>query len=163
MQDRFLDSKNHAELWKQIFNQMRAAGCQVYINQVINKYMNLKKRWKEALDAEGKTGAGRVAFKFKAEFDEVYGTKASTRPKCVVDSRKPLKETLDNEQGCTGKEEGEGQGTSTGKGKGKGKRHQEGYAEMQESLNKFHQDKMARMDRLLDLYERDIKSRNEDK
>ncbi|XP_070177468.1 uncharacterized protein [Littorina saxatilis] len=188
-QDKFLDSKNHILLWGDIVKQLRAAGCIVTTLQVINKYTNMKKKWKEALDAESKTGAGRVSFKYKFEFDQVYGTKASTRPKVVVDCRKPLQPRAvgnpevgegagkdDEGQGAGKDDKGqgagkddEGQGASKddkGRGKGKGKRRsdqlQDQYMDIQGNMKSFHQDKMTRMDRLLDLYEKDIESRNKD-
>lgn len=75
----FLKSKNHSTLWKDITAQLKdTLYCIVTPNQAMNKYYSLKKRWKEVVDAP--TGTERKYFRQKEQFDEIYGTRESTKP-----------------------------------------------------------------------------------
>lgn len=81
----FLKSKNHTALWKEISAQLNETlQCTVTLNQAMNKYYSLKKRWKELIDAP--TGTERTYFRQKEQFDEMYGTRESTKPTITLDT-----------------------------------------------------------------------------
>lgn len=88
----FLKSKNHTALWKEISAQLNETlQCTVTLNQAMNKYYSLKKRWKELIDAP--TGTERTYFRQKEQFDEMYGTRESTKPTITLDTlEKKLKD-----------------------------------------------------------------------
>ena len=82
--------------------------------QAKDKYNALKKRWKDVIDAEGRTGENRRIFKYRDQFEAVYGFKASTRPKAVCDNRNVVKQMVDDGT------EGGGQGQDVAEDGGEG-------------------------------------------
>jgi hypothetical protein len=50
------------------------------------KYNALKKKWKEVIDSP--YGSETKPFTHKDEFDQLYGTKASTKPQYTIDTDK---------------------------------------------------------------------------
>lgn len=83
--DKFVKCKNHTALWKDSSAHLKETlQCNVSPNQAMNKYYSMKKRWKEIIDAP--TGTERKYFRQKEQFDEMYGTKESTRPTVLVDT-----------------------------------------------------------------------------
>ncbi|XP_062574937.1 uncharacterized protein LOC134236815 [Saccostrea cucullata] len=90
--DKFLQSKNHTALWKDISAQLNETlKCNVSPNQAMNKYYSMKKWWKEIIDAP--TGTERKYFRQKDQFDEMYGTKESTKTTVMVDTLEKKSET----------------------------------------------------------------------
>ena len=51
MEDKFQGTKSHETLWLQIQKKLADKGMKVYVNQIINKWKKLKKRYKEAVDS----------------------------------------------------------------------------------------------------------------
>lgn len=160
----FLKTKNHASIWKEITRQLNIElGCHINTQQATNKYNNLKKRWKEVIDS--KSGSQTKYFRQRDAFDEAYGTRASTKPSFLIDSGskkicladKPNAGTSDNVMPTI-------KVADVVKTKNTPKKRsselieliKEQEADFKARIEHFHQDKMARMDRLLDLYERDI-------
>jgi len=166
--DDFLKNKNHTKLWEDICKELKFA---VTPQQAFYKYASLKKKWKELIDAP--SGTETRYFRHKTSFDNMYGTKASTRPTSSIDTDKTHDETdkTQDEPDKTQEEESEtiqGQNDSTrkkkiGKKETKNKRKldvidsmKEQYGDFTQRMEKMHQDKMRRQDRLLDLYEREL-------
>ena len=154
--DMFLKSKNHTALWKEISNQLNEIlQCCVSPTQAMNKYYSLKKKWKEVIDAG--TGSDRKYFRQKDQFDELYGCKESTKPSVVMDTLVNAAERTENKQ----KRVNEIKKKSL-------KRKSDSILEVLEKHNKemvdkmdsMHQEKMQKFDRLLNLYETELKSRS---
>ncbi|XP_076081362.1 uncharacterized protein LOC143052257 [Mytilus galloprovincialis] len=102
--DAFGKTRNHNTLWKDIANEINSTfKCNITATQVMNKYFNLKKRWKEVLDGERGSGSEAKYFRLKEYFDQQYGTKASSRPVYLLDTiadkdkNKNAKETNETE------------------------------------------------------------------
>ena len=110
-------------------------------------------------------------FRQKEAFDQMYGTKASTKPACILDSggKKTANPQTDQSKQATQTNLGEKEKekpdlTCQKKGKGK-KRKSTDIIEVLEKQNtefttkmeEFHRDKMARFDQLLDLYSQEVK------
>jgi hypothetical protein len=84
-QDLFSKTRNHNRLWHNIAQELcKTFQTKISGIQALNKYNNLKKRWKEIVDAG--TGTERKDFRLSEEFDLVFGTKPSTRPFATLDS-----------------------------------------------------------------------------
>ena len=62
-------------------NQIR-----VTLSQIHNEWKNLKKRYKEVVDLNAKTGNERNQWKHLDHFNSVYGNKASTQVQSYFDS-----------------------------------------------------------------------------
>ena len=54
------------------------------------------------IDAEGRTDKNRRNFKYREQFDTVYGTKARTRPKAVCDNRNVATQGMGDDSGKGG-------------------------------------------------------------
>lgn len=55
-----------------------------------------EKKWKEVIDSP--SGSETKHFNHKEEFDQFYGTKASTKPKHTIDSDKTLDQVEQDEE-----------------------------------------------------------------
>jgi hypothetical protein len=95
--DQFTQTKNHSLLWKAIAEEInKTLNCNITSTQAMNKYFSLKKKWKEVVDAG--TGTEAKFFRQKNDFDQLYGTKASTKPQFLLDSTKSPVEYRDIEK-----------------------------------------------------------------
>lgn len=136
--------------------------------QALNKYNNLKKRWKEIIDSG--TGTERKYFRLKEEFDLMYGTKQSSKPSFIMDSitGSTCNSSESNECPFSDKTKTTSTNSKSPKKKAqkcakKRKQAQEildhldaKEKEFSEKIEKFHAEKMQRMDRFLDLFEKCI-------
>lgn len=86
MDDAFYKNKNHETLWQTIFENMNSAGIKVTKQQSLNKWRNLKRKYKETIDLNKKTGNEKHGFKYQSEFDNLFGHKASTKATVSFDS-----------------------------------------------------------------------------
>jgi len=86
MEYKFVGVKSHETLWKEIHKKMEKQGVQISVVQIINKWKNMKKRYKEVIDANSKTGNNAVSWKHYDLFNELYGNKASTKLQASYDS-----------------------------------------------------------------------------
>ena len=162
--DDFYQTKNHQELWSEIGNKLKNLGCEVTPQQAMNKYNSLKKKWKEIIDSP--TGTEARYFRHKTSFDNIYGHRASTRPTSTIDTL--AKESVkESESGCAIKTKAP---ANSGKGKAIVKKTDkrksdalevlnEQYRDFKEEIKSQHTEKMSRLDRLLDLYEKEIESK----
>lgn len=80
MDDAFYKNKNHETLWQKIFKNMNSVGIKVTKQEIMNKWRNLKRKYKETIDLNKKTGNE------KHEFDNLFGHKASTKATVSFDS-----------------------------------------------------------------------------
>lgn len=144
--------KNHSALWDRLAHEINEIlNTCITGTQAFNKYNSLKRRWKEVIDSENKTGSEPKTFRQRVAFDMHYGTKSSTRPKFTMDSsRKEVEQ----------EEEIPNQSKKSSKSK---KRKSEilgvmetNHNDLNETMKCFHNEKMQRYDRLLDLYEREL-------
>lgn len=128
--------------------------CIVTPNQAMNKYYSLKKRWKKRVDAP--TGTERKYFRQKEQFDELYGTRESTKSTITLDTlgKNPERQWT--------KQSSKQPSRNTGTAKRRSdmlevlKRHN---TEFNDKMEQIDTDKMARLDRLLNLYEREIEAK----
>ena len=87
MDNLFKRSRNHVVLWNQVSEKLlETLNCRVTYQQCMYKYNALKKKWKEVIDFP--SGSETNHFTHKDEFDQWYGTKASTKPQCTIDTDK---------------------------------------------------------------------------
>ncbi|XP_076109600.1 uncharacterized protein LOC143078638 [Mytilus galloprovincialis] len=165
--DAFGKTRNHNTLWKDIANEINSTlKCNISGTQAMNKYFNLKKRWKEVLDSAGARGSGSEAkyFRLNESFDQQYGTKASSRPAYLLDTiadkdkNKNAKETNETENPASKVTTGQGED-----GKGKKRKStdvvcllEKQNTDFMNKMEEFHKDKMNRFDKLLDLYKKDL-------
>ncbi|CAG2199016.1 unnamed protein product [Mytilus edulis] len=163
--DAFGKTRNHNTLWKDIANEINSTfKCNITATQVMNKYFNLKKRWKEVLDGARGSGSEAKYFRLKEDFDQQYGTKASSRPAYLLDTiadkdkNKNAKETNETENPASKVTKGQGED-----GKGKKRKStdvvcllEKQNTDFMNKMEEFHKDKMNRFDKLLDLYKKDL-------
>ncbi|XP_062575314.1 uncharacterized protein LOC134237229 isoform X2 [Saccostrea cucullata] len=170
-QDLFLKTRNHGILWQEIANQLSTVfKNKISCTQALNKYNNLKKRWKEIIDAG--TGTERKDFRLKEEFDLVFGTKPSAKPCTTLDSSTSSPITSDDP---SPEESPSKSARSSRKIHPKRVKNLPQKRKLQTSkvledlsnsekefnskIEKFHNEKMARMDRFLDLFERSLEKK----
>lgn len=150
--DDFRKSKNHTCLWKEVAKEVGT----VTATQAMHKYNNLKKRWKEVIDSG--TGTEAKYFRHREAFDQQYGTRSSTKPAFILDSA-----SVNNEENVVkGNEIAKKPKEQVKEKKQQGKKRQ--YNEVidliekqderfTERVTKFHEEKMQRYDRFLDILE----------
>ena len=63
---------------------LETLNCRVTYQQCMYKYNALKKKWKEVIDSP--SGSETKHFTHKDEFDQLYGTKARTKPQYTIDT-----------------------------------------------------------------------------
>lgn len=169
-QDLFEKNRNHGTLWNQIARDLtNTFHIKITPTQALNKYNNLKKRWKEIIDSG--TGTERKYFRLKEEFDLMYGTKQSSKPSFTMDSitdcstpsesseiplteqttarnlQSPKKSPMKKLKKCAKKRKHELEILEARE------------KEFNDKIEKFHAEKMQRMDRFLDLFEKSIKNK----
>lgn len=59
--------------------------------QIINKWKTMKKKYKEVVDQNGKTGNSKTTWKYYELFYSAYGNKAGTQAKITYDSERKEK------------------------------------------------------------------------
>lgn len=169
-QDLFEKNRNHGTLWNQIARDLtNTFHIKITPTQALNKYNNLKKRWKEIIDSG--TGTERKYFRLKDEFDLMHGTKQSSKPSFTMDSitdcstpsesseiplteqttarnlQSPKKSPMKKLKKCAKKRKHELEILEARE------------KEFNDKIEKFHAEKMQRMDRFLDLFEKSIKNK----
>lgn len=171
-QDLFLKSRNHGVLWQEISKELsQTFKTKITSTQALNKYNNLKKKWKEIIDAG--TGTERKDFRLKEEFDLVFGTKPSSKPVLTLDSTANI--TNDNPSPPRSPQSTSPSSSPPKSQPNKGKQHPKKRKlhsskslleelttrekEFNSKIEKFHQEKMQRMDRFLDLFEKSIEKK----
>ena len=167
MHDKFLSSKSHTTLWGRIHKQLVESGVKCTVGQIQSKWRNLKRSYHSTVDHNSQTGVEAKKSKFYDEFSELYGTKASTIPPATlelgtsdVQSDTTSIQNSDSEHG----EDTDTMGTATGEAKKKikqKKRESTGEkvltlltdqsAKQLQQMQTMHEDRMQRMDRLLDI------------
>ncbi|CAC5390386.1 unnamed protein product [Mytilus coruscus] len=169
IESKFVDVKSHETLWNEIQKTMEKQGVKISVAQIINKWKNMKKRYKEVIDANNKTGNNAVSWKHHDNFNELYGNKASTKLQASYDSglqgaSAPLHAKPNEGEKNIAKPSCSGINAS---GKSAKKRKSVELYDIienindnaQESLNeiKNHNEKqLQKLDRFLDLYEKSI-------
>ncbi|XP_069103545.1 uncharacterized protein [Argopecten irradians] len=155
-EEKFLSSKAHDTLWNEISSEMKRKNTNVTKIQLINKWKNLKKKYKEVIDKNKKTGNARVTWKFYEEFNEIYGNKASTHPSYCIDTSNTNPVTIGN---LTSTDDLPKLATTQKRKRAPkskddiGKLLQDNNQDVLKTLKKHHTEKMQRMDRLLDVFE----------
>jgi hypothetical protein len=165
-QDLFSKTRNHNRLWHNIAEELcKTFQTKISGTQALNKYNNLKKRWKEIVDAG--TGTERKDFRLREEFDLVFGTKPSTRPFATLDSvssnspssPKSLRNTTNSSSQLVPRESRK----VPKKRKLQSSKLLEDLTNREEEFTakivQFHEEKMQRMDRFLDLFERSLQDK----
>ena len=87
MQEEF-DSgkKNHTVLWGRILDVFLSHGIDVTLEQLKNKFKEIKRQWRDAVDDNSITGNDPKSCPFFEEMSEVFGTKAGSRPAFTLSS-----------------------------------------------------------------------------
>ena len=156
METDFNKCKNHMQLWRCIADKLNSMGLQVTVTQARDKFNALKKKWKEVVDHNNKSGNDRKDWKYMDHFDNVFGNRASAQPVVTLDSLDGNAQTNDQEKmskaGRPGKRKG---------GKQMNERlcsvvekMQERGESTQKEMQEMHREKMARMDRFLSIFEK---------
>ena len=83
--------KSHEVLWGKITEKLNAENVNVSKVQVINKSNTLKKKYKEVIDDNSKTGNQRTNWKYFEVFNEAYGNKTGTQAALTFDSERDEK------------------------------------------------------------------------
>ncbi|XP_048745245.2 uncharacterized protein LOC125658123 [Ostrea edulis] len=178
-EERFLGTKSHDFLWGEISSEMKKNGIHVSKTQLINKWKALKKKYKEVNDENNKTGNQKHSWKYFDQFSEVYGNKASTNVSVSFDTgrRDKMKINIDSkdedislvpekEKQSTSSDT-DSKSTATGtKLKSKKRKMsdstklieniQDQNRELMNSMEKHHEEKMRRIDRMLELLEKSL-------
>lgn len=180
---KFSGTKSHDILWGEIATEMKKNGIHVTKLQLINKWKALKKKYKEINDENNKTGNKKHSWKYLEQFSEVYGNKASTKVAVSFDTGRckdklKIDMNLDKEEDLSVVPEEEKQTTSsdtdsnstmlTKGAKLKSTKRkisdsnkimesiQEQNRELINSMKTQHEDKMRRIDRMLELMEKSL-------
>ncbi|XP_062596161.1 uncharacterized protein LOC134257579 [Saccostrea cucullata] len=164
-QDLFEKNKNHVSLWTQISRDLsNAFKVKITPTQAINKYNNLKKRWKEIIDSG--TGTERKYFRLKEDFDLMYGTRQSTKPAFTIDSSSSDCIECPTPSHAKTVTKSKSPKKKLQKCAKKRKRTEELLEQLDakekdfnDKIEKFHAEKMKRMDRFLDLFEKSIEKK----
>lgn len=155
----FNSAKNHETLWTQITSELQEYGVKVSKHQARNKFKSLKKKYREIVDENGKTGNSTHKWKYFELFQAAYGHKSSTTPALTFDSHAVVNEKNPVPAPSKGK-------ASAGK-----RKHQNVYRVIEKidetntnllkEMQEEHQQKMQRMDRFLDLFEKSVGNKSE--
>lgn len=166
-------------LWCQIAKEKNSSlKFNISSLKVINKYYNWNKRWKEVRDSAGSRGSGTEAKYFRQEkaFDQLYGTKASTKPACILNTfdykeeetttnkkkthtdQNKMNENKSSDQTCQKNRRKDKKRTR--KASGPVETLEKRNTEFTNKLEQLHKHKLAIFDRLLDLYEQEVNTVN---
>ncbi|XP_033729732.1 trihelix transcription factor GTL1-like [Pecten maximus] len=156
----FNGSKSHDTLWNEITTQMKKNGINVTKIQIMNKWKNLKKKYKEILDSNSKTGNSPASWKYFEVFNQAYGNKASTQPVILIDSSKEtpfvmkkaansnLCDISPGSSSCSSVKS-----TSSNSSVNKKRKSGQDIAGIEEMMSKHHREKMRRMDKILNIFQ----------
>jgi hypothetical protein len=153
--------KSHEVLWGKITEKLNAENVNVSKVQVINKWKTLKKKYREVIDDNSKTGNQRTNWKYFEVFNEAYGNKTGTQAALTFDSERDEKLKKGNPKN--------GEGSSKKKDvkvpkSNKRKSEMEDIVEKVQAQNdkllgtlqKQHNQKMRKMDRFLTIFEKSV-------
>jgi len=143
-----MSCKAHATLWNGITKRMNEGGVRCTVQQVQNRWKNLKRTFLSVTDNNSKTGASPKTCNFFAEFNEIYGTKSSTCPEATREL---------GVASCSTSNDADSEPCPI-----KVKRSNTATTQILDSINQqatrqidllkeMHNDKMERIDRLLDI------------
>ena len=174
-----MNSRNHDILWEEIVSKMNEKDINATKLQVINKWKNMKKKYKDVKDNNLKTGSNPISWKHLGAFDEIFGHKESTRLSVIIDSGKEKKLVqIDTEKCFENQSESTSDSNLPGPSKRKSTnsktshkdkllRHLEKLEERQQDALKkeddHHNARMERMDKLLTIFERAVDKMPENK
>ena len=158
MNNMFKRSRNHVVLWKQVSEKLlETLNCRVTYQQCMYKYNALKKKWKEVIDSP--SGSETKHFTHKDEFDQLYGTNASTKPQYTIDTDKT--ERKRQQEHVSSEDDNTPMPTPPTKSKYKSCKKtrqqdipsilEQQHSEFVNRMTKMHDDKMQRYDKFLDL------------
>lgn len=83
----FNGKKCHDKLWDNIATTLKSHNILVTGKQCKDKFKNMKKKYMEYIDNQGKTGAERLPLPPNySTFDDLYGNRATAKPKATIDS-----------------------------------------------------------------------------
>lgn len=169
-QDLFLKTRNHSTLWQEISEELcKTFKTKISSTQALNKYNNLKKKWKEIIDAG--TGTERKDFRLKEEFDLAFGTKPSAKPLLTLDSTTNISTDGPSSPTSQGSPSSSLRNSRPGGTKKLPKKRKLSATsklledlsnrekEFNSKIEEFHREKMERMDRFLDLFEKSLEKR----
>ncbi|XP_061186801.1 LOW QUALITY PROTEIN: uncharacterized protein LOC133194919 [Saccostrea echinata] len=147
----FHKNKNHDTLWQKIFENMNAEGIKVSKLQILNKYRNIKRKYKETIDLNKQTGNEKHEFKYQREFDNLFDHKASTKATVSFDSGVPVNQQKKKKENDKKKSQPK-------------KRSAESmimkmeimHRDMSEQIQRHQEEKLRRFDRLIDIFERSV-------
>lgn len=155
-------------MWQAITKELNGEGLKLTKQQIINKWKSLKKKYKEINDHNSKTGADRMDWKHKDVFDGAYGNKASTKLSVSFDTGR-LKELPKTNECLKRKlEKGDREETLETKAELPKKKIRPNLksdlmekldaqnSKLMDQMETQHRDKLQRMDRMLDLFERSL-------
>ena len=130
--------------------------------QVFNKWVNLKKKYREILDHNNKTGADKQTWKHLDTFDVLFGHKAGTKAAVTYDSSRKGKRLVLQKKASNETEIDE-EMPDIKKKKTTLKRRdfqsdimnkiEKQGDELKETMEQHHEEKMERFDRFLDILE----------
>lgn len=169
--------KDHRQIWKRIQRELAELKIEATPTQIVNKWNQLKKRYKEVKDHNRKTGNDPKYFKYSTQLDMLYGEKASTTPAFIIDSltgesgsddisskgtRKSSKSKV-HSHSETAQEIEEAPPAARKRGSEGRLKHLQIMEEMlqltqnmAEEAQKSRDAKMVRMDRFLDIFEKSV-------
>jgi hypothetical protein len=88
LEEEFSSTKSHNTLWQKVKGILAENNIYVTIKQAQDKWKNLKKKYKEVEDNNNRSGRSKQTCKYQDTFNNLYGTRPSTRPLCVIDTDK---------------------------------------------------------------------------
>lgn len=149
MGDAFYKNKNHETLWHKIFENMNSAGIKVTKQQITIKWRNLKRKYKETIDLNKKTGNEKHGFKYQNEFDNFFWHKASTKAAVSFDSgvnAEERKEKREIDKKATRPKKRSAENLLI--------KMENMNKQMREQMERHQEEKLRRFDRLLDIIEK---------
>ncbi|CAC5390723.1 unnamed protein product [Mytilus coruscus] len=167
----FNSPKNHETLWNKITQEMNAQKVNVTNAQIINKWKTMKKKYKEVIDQNGKTGNSKTSWKYYDIFNNTYGNKAGTQALITYDSEgkqklkiNDKKEEQNKKEDCLKKEK-HCDMTKAGPSKRKSEigtmsdRVEAQNDKILSVLKRQHNQKMRKMDKFLQIFEKSVTER----
>ena len=91
MESQFRGAKSHSVLWNRIVKQLNTIGIICTLEQCVNRFKQLKRQWRVVVDHNSQTGNDAKTATFQDQFNEVYGTRATTIPAHAISSMNVLR------------------------------------------------------------------------
>ncbi|XP_062599907.1 uncharacterized protein LOC134271109 [Saccostrea cucullata] len=153
----FHKNKNHDTLWNKIHENMNAEGIKVSKLQILNKFRNMKRKYKETIDLNKQTGNERIEYKYQKEFDDLFGNKPSTKATVSFDSGASVAKQ-EKEIPVTDKKTTDKKSTHPKKRSAEMiyTKMETMHKEMREQMQRHQEEKLQRFDRLLDIFEKSV-------